>query len=451
VSGQRGRGLLLAGTALGTLASFVLSAVAGDVLSQVLTAGGRLGLLLTAIAAIAWLAIRIPTWRQRLRERRSRSREGLVAIPVGQRVPRSLTTDAEQAERWLVALGSDTSGLAAAEWFGQEGARLHALVKRYATNPAAVDPLARICDALDAWYVQRRRPDALLDLAERLAALADHAMRRDLKEVAAARAATAHRMAGDLDAATRELGRSAGLAARGPTAAAVRARREVEWALSNLARADHARPGADQEEHLASAHDRLVDAAAALPPADLAGDTAIHLDLGVVALYRRQDGTALDHFGRALNRAIAAHDVSTEAHSHELAGVVSWAQKNPLEAIAWWRRARRLYADVGDREGEARCLQHLGSAALRSRLVAGKLRRDDEPVDAVPLRLLQASAALRGGAHGHPVLEHYLGLAGGGPEDTPTEPVRIPESLRRAWRRFTRRGARPDPPRERRA
>jgi tetratricopeptide (TPR) repeat protein len=430
----RRRSYLLTATALGTLASFVLSAVAGNVVGDVLSTTGRLGLLLTALAAIGWMAVRLPAWRERLHERRTRQRE---ADPDG--VPRSLTADGEQAERWLVGLGSDTSGMAAAEWFEAEEPRLRRLVAHHVSNPAAADALAKICDALDAWYVRQRRPADLLELAERLAALADHAARRDLKEVAAARAATAHRMAGDLDAATRELGRSAELAARGPTAAAVRARREVEWALSNLARADESEPGADRTEHLACAQDRLADAAAALPRADIAGDTAIHLNLGLVALYRDDTDTALDHLGLAAARALTARDVSTQAHAHELAGVVAWSQDNPREAAAWWQHAEHLYTEVADRESRARCLQHLGSAALHSPTVAAELRRAGEPAGAVPLRLLEASARLRAGTQGHPLLRRYLAEASTHhPTDTPAAD-HPSHPLRRAWRRFTRR------------
>jgi hypothetical protein len=430
---RRGQTYLLVGTVVYTVTTFVLSSVFGDVLSNVLTAGGRIGLVLVAAAALGWLAVGLPAWRRQLRERRL----GEV-VPGAQRVPRSLTADAEAAERWLVGLGSDTSGMAAAEWFEAEEPRLRRLVAKYAASPAAADALATICDALDAWYVRQRRPADLLELAERLAALADHAGRRDLKEVAAARAATAHRLAGDLDAATRELGRSAELAARGPTAASVRARREVEWALSNLARADASAPGADLAEHLACAQDRLADAAAALPRADLAGDTAIHLNLGLVALYRQDTDTALDHLGLAAARALTTRDVDTQAHAHELAGVVAWSQDNPREAVAWWRHAERLYSDVADREGRARCLQHLGSAALRSASVATLLRHTDEAASGVARRLLEESARLRTGSQGHLVLEYYLRLAGdgvGGGE--PVVDRTVP--LRRAWRRFTRR------------
>jgi hypothetical protein len=431
VTGPRRRDWLVIGTATGTIGSFVVSNVAGNVLGDILTATGRLGLVLTTLAAIAWLGFRLPGWVRRWRNRGN---------PPPARVPRALATDAEQAERWLVGLGSDTSGMAAAEWFEANEPRLRKLVAKHVGDPAAAEPLSKIGDALDAWYVRRRRPADLLELAERLGALANHAQRRDLKEVAAARAATAYRLAGDLDAATRELGRSAGLAARGPSAAAVRARREVEWALSNLARADGCAPGTDRAEHLASAHDRLADAAGALPRTDLSGDIAIHLNLGVIALYRDEPDTALDHLDLAAARALTARDVSTQAHAHELAGIVAWSQDNPREAAARWQHAEHLYAEVAERESQARCLQHLGSAALTNPLVAAETRRPGEPADRVALRLLEASAHLREGAHDHALLQHYLAQAGR-PHPTPqppSTPRRRPPLLQRLRRRLTR-------------
>lgn len=419
---------------LAVVASLAL-AVAGNSVSNWLL-NGWLGTVLGIGAFLVWMVIRLWLFRQRPGE----EAEAAAQPPALEPVPASLGADAEQAERWQVGLGLEASGMAAAEWFETEEPRLRRLVTKHADNPAAADALALICDALDTWYVRQRRPADLLHLAERLAAVAHHASRRDLKELAAARAATAYRMLGELDSATRELGRSAELAARGRTAAAVRARREVEWALSNLSRADASSPGADRAEHLTSAQDRLADAAAALPRADLAGDTAIHLNLGLVALYRAETGTALDHLRLAAARALTARDVGTQAHAHELAGVVAWSQDHHREAAAWWQRAEHLYAEVAEHESRARCLQHLGSAALRSPTIAAQLRRPGERAEAVPLRLLEASAGLRAGTRDHPLLQYYLEEAGTA-SPTPAAPTPAPGAaspLREAWRRLLR-------------
>src|SRR5205823_14902528 len=127
--------------------------------------------LLVLLLAVA-VPIARPTWRW-----------GAPAPATGP--PTELAAAAEQAEQWLVALGSDGGGMAAAEWFGREEPALHRLVAQHAADAGAVDELTHICDALDAWYVRERRAADLLDLADCLATLGDHAGRRDLKELAA--------------------------------------------------------------------------------------------------------------------------------------------------------------------------------------------------------------------------------------------------------------------------
>jgi len=44
-------------------------------------------------------------------------------------------------------------------------------------------------------------------------------------------------------------------------------------------------------------------------------------------------------------------------------------QRSPHEARRWWEHAAHLYAEIDEREGRARCLQHLGSADV----AAGRL------------------------------------------------------------------------------
>jgi hypothetical protein len=58
-------------------------------------------------------------------------------------------------------------------------------------------------------------------------------------------------------------------------------------------------------------------------------------------------------------------------------------QRSPLEAERWWKHAEQLYAAIDEPEGLARCLQHLGSAAV----VAGDLEQ--------ARKLLEQSALLR--------------------------------------------------------
>ena len=357
----------------GAVALAVLTQLASDYLRQTYAAGGWIawvGYVTTAVlGGLALVSLRA-------------ARPRLAAVPPD----RELHTLAEQAEHLLIALGSDAGGMAAAEWFRGWEPELRAALLRDDRAGAAgsVDDLARICDALESWYVRERRGQDLLVLGERLTAIAEHANRRDLEEVAAARSATAHRMLGDIDAANASLGISEGVAPRSRTSAAVHARRQVEWALLHMARAERCEPGPDRADEVLTARDRLDDAAKELPRADADADIVVRLDLGVVALYQGDAAQAVDHLLFAAARARQARNASLHAHALELAGVAAWMQDNPPQAVAWWREAMRLYTDIDEREGRARCLQHLGSAALVGGDPAGA--RD----------LLEESARLRG-------------------------------------------------------
>ena len=245
------------------------------------------------------------------------------------------------------------------------------------------DDLARICDALEVWYLRRSEPGALLELSEFLSAVADACGRRDLAELAAARAATAYRLMGDLEAASTRLGVSDNVATHTRTAAALTTRRQVERALLHLARAELAPAGNDRDEAVLNARDRLDDARLSRPGPDLAAEVAIYINRAIVHLYQQDPEGALDQLRPAVARATAAGDISGQAHALELTGVAAWMQRSPHEAKRWWQHAEHLYAEVDEREGRARCLQHLGSAEV----AAGRLRSARE--------LLEQSALLR--------------------------------------------------------
>lgn len=86
--------------------------------------------------------------------------------------------------------------------------------------------------------------------------------------------------------------------------------------------------------------------------------------------------------------------------------------KRPDEAVKWWGRAEHHYSEIDEQEGQARCLQHLGSAAV----VAGDRTGG--------LKLLKQSAVLR--TYESPVLVQYLAVA------TQTGPASVePEVSRR--------------------
>ena len=377
---------------ISALASALLSGLAGDKLSQSLDSGGWIsvvGFSLTIGFALIWAIYNAPVGLRRYRAWRA-------AAP---RQATEVHAAAEEAEQWLVSLGSDAGGMAAAEWFEQNEPMLRELLLAEKPQEEAADDIARISDALDAWYVRKRAAGELLTMSEHLAAFADGCGRRDLAELAAARAATAYRLMGDLESASTRLGISNNIAPHSRTAAALTTRRHVERALLQLARAESAPAGNDRDDAVLNARDRLDDARLSRPGPDLAGDVAIQINLAIVHLHQQDPEAALDQLRPAAARAGAGGDVSGKAHAHELIGVAAWMQQNPREARQWWEHAEHLYAEIDEREGRARCLQHLGSAAV----LTGDLHK--------ARTYLEQSALLRGGAGNHPLLTHYLTAA----------------------------------------
>lgn len=386
---ERRRGDILG---ISALAAALLSGLAGDKLSQSIDSGGWIrvvGISLTVLLGLIWAIYNAPVGLRRYR----RWRAGAPHVPGG------LHAAAEEAEQWLVSLGSDAGGLAASEWFQEQEPRLRKLLTPEKAREDNADDIARICDALEAWYLRRKDACALLDLSDLLAKVGDGCGRRDLTELAAARSATAYRLKGDLETASSRLGVSSNLAKPGRTKAALSARRHLERALLFLALAEQSPAGNERNEAVQNARDRLDDARLRRPGPDLAAEIAIQINLAIVHLYQQDPESALDQLRAAAARASAAGDASAQAHALELTGVAAWMQRSPLEAKRWWQHAEHLYSEVDEREGRARCLQHLGSAEV----VANR------PDNA--LAYLEQSAELRNGDTAHPILTRYLKAA----------------------------------------
>ncbi|MEU4190660.1 hypothetical protein AB0E69_02085 [Kribbella sp. NPDC026611] len=344
---------------ISALASALLSGLAGERLSESLNSGGWVrvvGLCLTFVFLLIWAMYYAPAVVAAYRRRRQTAAV-VVAAP-------ALRAAAEEAEQWMIALGSDAGGMAAAEWYSLNESGLRELLQSEKPREGIADDFARICDALEVWYLRRSAPLALLELSELLQAVADASGRRDLVELAAARAATAYRLMGDLESATNRLGVSDNVATHSRTAAALTTRRHVERALLHLARAEQSPSGNDRDEAVLNARDRLDDARLHRPGPDLAAEVAIFINRAIVQLYQQEPEEALDQLRSAVARARAAGDVSGQAHAFELMGVAAWMQGSPHEAKRWWRHAEHLYSEIDENEGRARCLQHLGSAEV---------------------------------------------------------------------------------------
>jgi tetratricopeptide (TPR) repeat protein len=401
--------------AIGAVASGLLTDLTSQLLNQ---SFGQRGIVQWVGYSVTAVLVIVSFLRLRSRTRRARRRK--------QQAVSDLHVAAEEAEQSMIALGSNAGGMAAAEWFALNEDRLRQLLATEKPSTENVDDFARICDALEAWYVRHPDPDALLQISELLNTAAETAGRRSLVELAAARSATAYRMLGDLDAATTKLSISANKAVNGRTSSALKMRRQVERALVNLAIADRAPAGNDRDEAVLNARDRLGEARLRRPGPDLTADVAISINLAVVHLYQHDSEGALEHLRPAHAHATAAGDVSGEAHALELIGVAAWMQRNKHEAVSRWEHAAHLYAEIDEREGHARCLQHLGSAEV-----------SEGNLDAA-LELLEQSKLLR--TSDSEILTEYLDAARRTSElpVVPADPPYLKAGtwLKRTFRRF---------------
>ncbi len=249
------------------------------------------------------------------------------------------------------------------------------------------------CDVLttDTWGL----PSGLLAVNTGLYGLVERAGRIDLAALASIRMAAAHRMA-------RRFGEAA--------ARLDVARVHVEQLRDPVLRAEL--DTREQAERTLLA----VDRGSGLPP-DVPGTTAAALiNRSVLCMARDEWDEALEHLLRAEEVAQDAGDVGAQAHSTELQGVVL-SRRNVAEAVRAWQLASATFAGIGDEHGEARCLQHLGAAAVTDPVAAGQLLRGTaEPVPVreaarEALRCLERAKALRTGQPDTGLVDHYLALA----------------------------------------
>lgn len=391
MSGRRRRRFAIAVSALAML---ILPNMLADMLRDSLRASGTVRIIGVAVTGFLVLSLVIDSrsWITG-RVQTLLGRRAGTATPAA---PPRVRVLADQAEERLAELGTQAGGMASVEWFRTNEQELVGFVTREWSNDELtsdrVDDLARIADALDRWYVVERRGDDLVRLGHGLEQIADRVDRYDLQELALVRVATGYRLAGEPDKAWEALGHSDGIAARGATSAAVKARRQIEWALLHLDRAGPGLPADETEDALHNAHDRLDDASVSVPRADVGAEVALRIDLGVVALHRDDPVRARHQLRSAASRADQARDTSAHAHAIELMGVAAWVEGKAAEAVEWWRQADRMYLEVDERAGRARCLAHLGTTGLADPAAAAALGGR-----AVARRCLDISRALRRG------------------------------------------------------
>lgn len=354
------------GGLLTVAAAWILALWAPDLLKQWAQQqfGGVVQAVLWSLVGIATVVWIIGSRRTLIRAARRffRSRKARRAVP--QPLLRRL---ADQAEEQLAALDTRTGGLAA-DWFHENSDSLKAalLDEPLGPNHAAeiVDDLAKIGDALDAWYIRERRGQDLLEVALRSKDIANHTTRPDLQHLAGLRAAAAHRIEGELERAKEELDTwDQDQVRRTNIAAALDARRESELALYWLAKVSPDVEAPTAHDANANARTHLDRAATRTPKTDVAGVLALQIDRAVLALLKNDPQMARRHIGLAIGQAAQAQNLGAHAHAIDLRAVAAFQEGYGAEAIRSWRDAHAMFADVHDTEGRARCLANMTAAA----------------------------------------------------------------------------------------
>lgn len=438
--------LLLANLLIELLGGAVGDSAVGRLLQGPLTI---LGYIVVSLAVLVWLAglgVRV------LHGVRARHDRTIAEFHRGgAQVPSAVRLLAEQAAQAGGRLATDAAA-DAASWFRAEEPALRRILGEGTRTEGplprhVVDDLTAIASALETWYVRRQQLAELTTVNDDLRQLATRVGRPDLQQLAALRVATAHRLRGDLGAARAELVSATEIAqrTRHPYSAALEARQHHEWALIHLAEAnrrteDH-KAAADELENAA----RVLEAGwARLPRADISGEITTLVNLAAVGLhhehleagagrrdpaaggrppgepYHRRLSRVPDHLGLAEALARAERDLTGLAHVIELRGVAAWLDEQHELAATLWRDARDRYAELGLADGQARCLQHLGSAIVVVPEVAGLLRDnqwvalDERVTDAEARWLLEHSKTLRASFPGADtaLADHYLALVG---------------------------------------
>jgi hypothetical protein len=316
-------------------------------------------------------------------------------------LPVLLAFYAKLVASWSMRL--DKEPAAAGAWFQTSEASLWPLVsiKYYRDDSLleeVLDHLVAIADGLEKWYVREQQPSNLEKVGGGLFALAERVGRHDIAALGAIRTAIALRIRRHPGDAVTQLGLADERAEKAQPDEVRRdleARIWVERALLGLAGAEEGLSRVDQS-------------------------ATVLLNRGMLCIARNAVDEAHDFLDKAERLALAAGDSGCVAHIVELRGIaLSQKDGQLVDAAALWQRARVTFKNLGERHGEARCLQHLGSAAITDTRVAAYLR--DGSTGELPLpaaaktavELLEDAKELRAGQLDTGLVEHYLAEARG--------------------------------------
>lgn len=275
------------------------------------------------------------------------------------------------------ALESTGPVLEAEEWLGSEDATLLELLTARTPPPGAARYLWQIAEVLDTWFTREHRPEDRWSAARAMADAAAYLHDDTALAVASLRLAAVARDEGDLAAAGKHLEQADGLLGRG---SALRSQLHAAWAVYLMTAGD-----------LDAAWDHLLRCREARSPRDVRGRVADLVNQAAVEVRLGRVEAARGTLVQAHALAEQAPDRDGHAHAHELLGVTAWLSGHPQRASGEWRRALELYAQAANLIGQARCLQHLGTAVLSE---SGGGGRRDERQEAAGL--LAVSLDLRG-------------------------------------------------------
>lgn len=325
-------------------------------------------------------------------------------------LPALVRYHADLAARWAIAVNAVSTAPGAQRWFTAEAEYLERLLSGCARTDfashmdglreAVLPDLARIADALDAWYAVRGLGEdyhpAGVDPGPAQAMRTLTQIDTDdggpgprsgfglLWELSGIRT-------GDSNYGVRDRSSRRGWARLRPRRRPPRyrprqfrtsllARGEHRAALARLSRPDLRARDTDEQSPPPERADALRDIEAQLehawwrlPRADTAGEVAALVNLAVVHLHQHRLGAATDRLELAESLTRGGLDPRGRAHVHEIMGVVWWVRAEVPRALRFWQAALRDYRMLDDTVGIARCLQHLGSAAVVAPELCGAL------------------------------------------------------------------------------
>lgn len=238
----------------------------------------------------------------------------------------------------------------AQEWFRAEDVTLLHLVNAPDPPTRAAPHLWQIAAALDAWFAREHREEDRRSAAQAMADVASCLGDDTAAAVAELRLSALARERGDLTAAGQGLERVHSLLSPGDP---WRNQLHAESAVYFMTTGD-----------LDAAREHLLASRQARPRRDAAGRSADLINQAALELRQGEESAARGTLTQALDVAEDSADLGAQAHAHELLGLVAWRSGHPHRASREWVQARALYEQAADLSGQARCLQHQGTALL---------------------------------------------------------------------------------------